>query len=75
MLFFKKKKNSESSIEFDFLFLLQDVFKNVEKEEDEDFELDKIASILQEKGKVIQDRRTRWAAEEAKEEKERQKVT
>ncbi|KAI5694611.1 hypothetical protein M8J76_009853 [Diaphorina citri] len=52
----------------------KDVFKNVEKEEDEDFELDKIASILKDKGKIIRDRRSKWEEEEAKDEKEKQKA-
>ncbi|KAL1450908.1 hypothetical protein WDU94_003219 [Cyamophila willieti] len=53
----------------------KDVFKNVEKEDDEDFELDKIATILKEKGKTVRDQqRSKWAEEEAKDEKERKKA-
>uniref|UniRef100_A0A8D8R600 DDB1- and CUL4-associated factor 8 n=1 Tax=Cacopsylla melanoneura TaxID=428564 RepID=A0A8D8R600_9HEMI len=53
----------------------KDVFKNVEKEDDEDFELDKIATILKEKGKSVRDqRRSKWDEEEAKDERERRKA-
>lgn len=40
------------------LWFDKDVFKNVEKEQDEDFELDKIASILKDKGKNVRDKQS-----------------